>query len=73
MALCSGLSGVVCTTVPGGSGEGDLADSSELPADVSPCLAGGAFGDADEQYGQPADQDVGADAVLEAVEHRPDQ
>jgi hypothetical protein len=30
----------------GRSGEGDLADSPELPVDVSPRLAAAAFGDA---------------------------
>ena len=36
-------------------------------------MAGGAFGDAGQQQGQPADQDVGVDAVFEAVEDRAQQ
>jgi hypothetical protein len=36
-------------------------------------LAAAAFGDAGQQQGQPADQDVGADAVFQAVEHRTQQ
>ena len=33
--------------------------------------AGASFGDADEQQGEPAEQDVGADAWFEAVEDGP--
>jgi len=44
-----------------------------LPVDVSPGKAAAAFRDAGQQQGQPADQDVGADAVFEAVEHRASQ
>jgi hypothetical protein len=73
MAFCSGLSGGGLHDGAGRSGEGHLGDSSELPVDVSPGLAAAAFGDAGQEQGQPADQDVGADAVFEAVEHWPEQ
>jgi len=36
-------------------------------------VGGSAFGDADEQQREPAEQDVAADAVLKAVEHRPQE
>jgi hypothetical protein len=36
-------------------------------------LAAAAFGEAGQQQGQPADQDVGADAVFEAMEDRPER
>ncbi len=47
-----------------GGGEGDQVHPVELMADVAPGLAGGGLGDPDEQQGQPAQLDVGADAVL---------
>jgi hypothetical protein len=43
----------------------------ELGADARPGASGGGFGDADEQQGQPAEQDVGADALFAAVVDRP--
>jgi hypothetical protein len=39
----------------------------ELGADAVPGAAGLVLGDADEQEGEPAEDDVGADAVLAAV------
>jgi len=39
----------------------------EFGAQPVPGLAGGGLGDADQQQGEPAEQDVGADAVLAAV------
>jgi hypothetical protein len=57
----------------GWAGEGDLGDSPELPVDVSPGFAAAAFGDPGQQQRQPADEDMRADAVLEAVEDRPEQ
>ena len=55
----------------GAAGEGDRVDPAELGGDAPPGQPGAAFGDADEQQREPAEQDVGADAVLEAVEDRP--
>ncbi|MFF3062814.1 hypothetical protein [Streptomyces sp. NPDC057909] len=45
--------------------------AAEFGADPVPGGGGGAFGDADQQQGEPAQQHVGADAVLQAVEDRP--
>ena len=45
------------------AGEGDGVDAAAPTG-----RPGAAFGDADEQQRQPADQDVGADAVFEPVE-----
>ncbi len=47
--------------------EGDEVQALEFERDPPPGLFGLAFGDADEQQREPADQDVRADAVLEAV------
>jgi hypothetical protein len=55
----------------GGPGEGDRMHSAELDRDAAPGQPGAAFGDPDEEQRQPAQQHVGADAGLEAVEHRP--
>ena len=54
--------------LPGGAGEGDEVEAFELAAEVAPGVAGLALAEADEQQREPADQDVRADAVLEAVE-----
>ena len=50
--------------------EGDEVEPFELTAEVAPGVVGLAFGDPDEQEREPADEDVGADALLEAVEDR---
>ena len=50
----------------GGAGEGDGGEPVHLGADARPTLAGGVLGDPGEEQGETADQDVGADAVLEA-------
>jgi hypothetical protein len=55
----------------GAPGQGDRVDSAEFERDASPVQPGASFGDADEQQGEPAEQDVGADAGFAAVEHRP--
>ena len=39
----------------------------ELPGEAAPGLAGGGLGDPDQEQGQPAEQDVGPDAILSAV------
>ena len=52
----------------GGAFQRDEVESLQLDRDPSPGLAGRAFGDPDQQQGEPADDDVGADAVFEAVE-----
>lgn len=44
-----------------------------MAVDVSPRLAAVTFGDAGQQEGEPADEDVGVDAVFEAVEDRAEQ
>jgi hypothetical protein len=43
--------------------EGDLVEALQLGCDPAPALAGGAFGDADEEQGEPADDDVGGCGV----------
>ena len=50
-----------------GPGEGDEVQALQFERDPPPGLAGLAFADADQQQREPADQDVRADAVLEAV------
>jgi hypothetical protein len=52
---------------PGGAGEGDGVEPVEVAAHVVPGLAGGGLDDADEQQREPAQHDVGADALFEAV------
>ena len=49
------------------AGQGDLVHPVELVAEVAPGVAGVGLGDADEEQGQPAQQDVGADAAFEVV------
>src|SRR6476659_5320850 len=70
-AVNAGLGGGEWGGVDGGAcaaGEGDGVDAAEFGGDAPPGRPGAAFGDADEQQRQPADQDVGADAVLKPVE-----
>ena len=62
------VSSVVCAHLAGVSLEGDEVEPFELAADVAPGVVCLAFGDADEEEREPADEDVGADALLEAVE-----
>ena len=73
MVFCSGRSGVVWVMVPAWPGEGDLFEPGGFAADIAPALIAGALGDAGAQEREPADQDVGADAVLEPVEDGPEQ
>src|SRR5215471_7882305 len=54
----------------GGAGEGDQVQPLKVGADGRPGAVGGGLGDADEQQREPAEQDVGADAVFEAVVDR---
>jgi hypothetical protein len=51
-----------------GGGEGDQVHTVEFVAEVAPEVAGGVLGDADQQR-QPAQLDVGADAVFAVVEY----
>src|SRR5712691_671196 len=51
----------------GRAGEGAEVEPFELVAEVAPGFAGGVLGDADEEQGEPAEQDVGADPVFLAV------
>src|SRR5215472_18425023 len=52
---------------PGGSGEGAGVEPVQLAADDRPGAADGGLGDAGEQQGEPAEDDVGSDALLEPV------
>jgi len=45
--------------------------AAELEGDAPPGLIGLAFGDADQEQREPREQDVRADAVLEAVKEGP--
>jgi hypothetical protein len=54
----------------GGTLQSDEVESLQLGCDPPPALIGGAFGDPDQQQGEPADDDVRLDAVLEPVEDR---
>src|ERR1035437_3341414 len=53
------------------AGEGAQVDALEFGAQVVPGLAGGGLGDADQQQGQPAQGDVGADPVFQVVADGP--
>jgi hypothetical protein len=53
-----------------GSAKGDQGHPVEFVAQVAPGVAGGILDDPDEQQRQPAQLDVGADAVLAVMEHR---
>ena len=64
------VSGVVWTTVPAGPVRVTAWSRPSSVAMRAPGLAGAAFGDPDEQQREPAEQDVGADAVFEPVEDR---
>src|SRR6266545_4341171 len=54
----------------GGAGEGADVQLVELVADVVPGQTCGGLGDAEQEQGQPAQDDVGADALFEAVVDR---
>ena len=54
----------------GRAGEGAEGEQVQLAGDLGPGGAGGGLGDADQQQGQPAQDDVGADALLFAVVDR---
>src|SRR5688572_29613908 len=55
------------TAGAGGTAERAEVHAVELVAQVAPGVVAGGLGEADEQQRQPAEQDVGADAVLQAV------
>ena len=55
----------------GRAGEGADVDAVDLAADLRPGGPGLVLGDADEQEGEPAEDDVGADALFEPVVDRP--
>src|SRR6266566_4504731 len=46
------------------AGEGAEGEQVQLVGDLGPGEAGGGLGEADEQQGQPAQDDVGADTLL---------
>ena len=50
--------------------EGDEVHALELVSDVSPGVAGCVLDDSDEEQPEPAELDMGVDAVLAVVEHR---
>ena len=52
------------------AGEGAEGEQVQFVGDVVPGGAGGGLGDADQQEGEPAQDDVGADALLFAVVDR---
>ena len=54
----------------GGGGEGAEGELGELVGDLVPGGARGGLGDADEEQGEPAEDDVGADALFLAVAGR---
>src|ERR1700754_3270834 len=56
---------------PGGAGEGAQVEAVELAAGLGPGGVGLGLDDADEQEGEPAEYDVGADAFFEPVVDRP--
>ena len=62
------VSSLVWVNSPSLATEVALADRAELGADGAPGLAGAGLGDTDDHQGEEADQDVGADAVVLAVE-----
>jgi hypothetical protein len=51
----------------GGASEGSDVDAGELAAQFGPGLAGGVLGDPGQEEDEPAEDDVGADAVFSAV------
>jgi hypothetical protein len=53
----------------GGPGEGAQVHPVEFVTQVPPRVAGGLLGDMDQRQVEPAQHDMGADAVLEAVKH----
>src|SRR5512135_2811394 len=56
-----------------GGGEGDQVHAVGFMPDVAPGAVGGVLDDPDQQQGEPAQLDVGADPVLPVVEHRPER
>ena len=56
----------------GGAGQGHGGHAVHLAGDPRPLVARGLLGNADEEQGEPADEDMRADAGLEPVEHRPE-
>src|SRR4051795_3092755 len=60
VGLCLGGVGALAEGA-GGAGEGDGVEPVEVAADVVPGVAGAGLDDADEEQGEPAEHDVGAD------------
>jgi hypothetical protein len=52
---------------PGGAGEGAEGEQGEFVGDLVPDGAGGGLGDPDEEQGEPAEDDVGGDALFQPV------
>jgi hypothetical protein len=58
---------VRCPECAGAAGEGADVDAVELTAQVRPRAIAGVLGDPGQQKSEPAQDDVGADALLLAV------
>lgn len=54
----------------GRSDEGDLVDADELAGEADPGVPGALLGHPDEEGSEPEQQDIGADAFVEAVVDR---
>lgn len=67
MVRCESVGRVVCWTVPAGPSRVTRWRHCSSVA-IRRQLSGGAVGDSDQQQGEPADDDVGPDAVPESVE-----
>jgi hypothetical protein len=66
--LLAGCDRRALSDLAGVGGQGDQVHPVEFVADVAPGVAGGVLDHAQEQQRQPAQLDVGADAVLAVVE-----
>jgi hypothetical protein len=66
VALASGELGAL-PEGPGWAGEGSHVDPVELAADLRPGVLASVLGDAGQEQRQPAQDDVGADALFLAV------
>ena len=65
------VSSMRCRNVPAGAFERADVQFLQVLAQQAPGAAGGGLDDPDQQQREPAEDDVGADAVLEPVIDRP--
>ena len=70
MACWAGVRSAVWRKVPAGPVKVPRVSWAELVGDLVPGGAGGGLGDADEQQGEPAQDDVGADPLFQPVVDR---